>query len=662
MSTSAPNPTSAATPPDPRDDRLFASMMPSSNNMLMDNWINLLVDSGNVSNERIERVRELACEANVQWKRKAFVQRMLDSIVTEKRRCVAIHDIFEVYGVHFTTETMNILEDGIQQSLRNFCRMLMDVLSAWDSDFSHRSDRSALASRATLAANHAPSCLWSSLDSTDMCQNTVHSRLVRAVEGLWNTHAKPAIESEYHHLAEGIQRLRVMVYVCDEFLKPATGGKVVPSRFSGLFVRMHQRVISALAWLLGNTMFVSSTHGLLVVRAMLQAYKADEMSARGAMDDSAAYLRELIRAVIVTLQNLYNQPTDWDGWHGILLWGGDDDPPEEALSSLVVQPPSYSASYWTTSRVYCSVASSQKGHPVRYQPVVRFCAMLRLLVRKCYLRLDLIGVDYLRLLSHADHARYHRNVNKIVEDELIPVGHLAGHAFDVAWFLQTRPAVLYTGPGHRLSDVALGLPDDEAERMAASCVSDTGLTDDCERSMSFTNQNTLPAPVPEGVVLDHCFLGVLALLAKKNISGNHMGPFCNTFHIGTADVEAWIRCTLSMDTASVSSGSLNGRLTGIFKMLCSAMVASGMQASFNTDKSHPRIKKLKFSWAMEDQHRAKNLTLLSDLATSIASHLHNGTPLPAGVEWNIPVRSRRRRKARDAKIASDVLLSRCESL
>jgi hypothetical protein len=170
-----------------------------------------------------------------------------------------------------------------------------------------------------------------------------------------------------------------------------------------------------------------------------------------------------------------------------------------------------------------------------------------------------------------------------------------------------------------------------------------------------TRQNASSRPVPRTLAL------LIALIAKNNILGNHMGPFCNTLHIGTADVEPWVRSTLSMELSSVSAESLSGRLTGIFKMLCTAMVASGMQASFGVDKSHPRVKKLKFSWAMEEQHRAQNLTLLAELATTISSHLHHGTPLPDGVEWNIPERSRRRRKARDAKSVSDVLLSRCVS-
>jgi hypothetical protein len=90
------------------------------------------------------------------------------------------------------------------------------------------------------------------------------------------------------------------------------------------------------------------------------------------------------------------------------------------------------------------------------------------------------------------------------------------------------------------------------------------------------------------------------------------------------------------------------------KMFCVALSTSGMQASFGKHKSHLRTKKLKISWTTEEEHhRAKNMAKVAQLADDIASHLHHGSPLPLGVEWNIPERSRRRRRVRDAKCVSN---------
>jgi hypothetical protein len=634
------------TPPVLEDEPL-SYMMPIINNPMIDEWVHKLFDSGNVSPDRVERVRDLACEANTQWKRKALVQRMIEEVHREHRFAVPIQEIFEVYGVHFTTETMRILEDGIQQSLRNFCRMLMDVLYTWDTEFSYRHDNAMLSRRVSLAVSHATSCLWGSVDTTDLCQATVHARLVRAVNGLWNTHAKPAIASEQHHLAEGIQRLRVVVYVCDEYSKPNTGGKAVPSKFSGLYARIQQRVIIALAWLLGNMPLVHSATEIAIVKSMLNAYKNGEQEARAYMDEHANTVGCLTKDTIQSLEIVYNHDTQWEGWHGVLIWGDDEDPPAEAVSSLIVQPPSYSSTYWTTSRVYCAVAPPRDGprFPVRSQPVVRFCAMLTKLVQKRYLRLDIIGVDYLRLLSHADHARYLRNVNKIVEDELIPVGHFAGHDFEMAWFRDTRMTVVYNRPGPRMTDTALVLADEETGTDDKECMA--------RREKKPTSSKV---PIPEGVLLDHCLMGVVALLARSNVVGEHMGPHCNTFHVGTEDVESLVRNALGTGARAMTYMRLNQRLVCVFKMFGNALTAIGMQASFGTDKAHPRVKKLKVSWPMTQQHRATNLAKLSQLAEAVASHLQHGSDLPEGVEWNIPERSRRRRKARDTKCESELFI------
>jgi len=643
-------------------------MMPVVSNTSIDQWIHNLTASGNVSPDRVERVRELACEANTQWKRKLLVQRIVESVQRDRRRAVPFQDIYEVHGVHFTTETMRILEDGIQQSLRNFCRMLMDIISTWDSDFFSRHDKAVVSKRAALVVSHAPSCLWGSLDTMELSQLTVHSRLMRAVDGLWNTHAKPAIESERNHMAEGIQRLRTMHYVCEEYLKAHTGAKTVPTRFSSLFSRMQQRAIAALAWLLANSYLLDqSTDTSRTVSSTLKAYKSGETEARHAMDQHAERLKTMLQTTIRLVENVYSHEPEWEGWHCVLVWGQNLSPPDEATSSLIVQPPSYSSSFWTTSRVHCSVASSPKNmpHPVRSQPTVRFCALLRKLVHMKFLRLDLIGVDYLRLLAHADYARYHRNVNKIVEDELIPVGHLAGHSFDTAWFLETRAPVVYDNNMSpmssmpRMSDISLVQTDEDQTKntdvpaVTENTITTTGNT---EKSIHVVTKHTpITTVVPEGVLVDHCLMTTIALISRSNATtSDHIGPYFNTFHIGTTDVSHLVRNALGVDTTFMTEMCLNQRITSVMKMFCVALSTSGMQASFGKHKSHLRTKKLKISWTTEEEHhRAKNMAKVAQLADDIASHLHHGSPLPLGVEWNIPERSRRRRRVRDAKCVSN---------
>eukprot|EP00966_Prymnesium_polylepis_P006470 148439-Prymnesium_polylepis.1 len=103
--------------------------------------------------------------------------------------------------------------------------------------------------------------------------------------------------------------------VCEEYLRPNTGGKSVPSKFSGLYLRMHQRVIAALAWLSGNPTFLNNANESTIIRSMLHAYKVGEHEARLSMDDHAVTVKEMVRTIVLSLENVYHRDTQWDGWH-----------------------------------------------------------------------------------------------------------------------------------------------------------------------------------------------------------------------------------------------------------------------------------------------------------------------------------------------------------
>jgi hypothetical protein len=641
-------------------------MMPVVDNFKIDNWYESLEKSGNVTQSKMERVHELAREACAQWKRKILVQKMIHSIDADQRRAVAIEDIFDVHGVHFTTETMRIMEDGIQQSLRNFCRVLMHIIATWDASVFHKQDGACNCRRISLAVSHAPSCLWGSLDTTDLCYATVHARLVCAVDGLWNTHAKPAIEAERNRVAEGIQRMHHLIFMCDEYNKPNTGGRAVPSRFTNLYARMRQRAISALAWASGNSAFVCASGAnehTVSFRDVLDAYRAGEVEARAVMERHSFWLKCATSKLASFLKAVYSRGEEWDGWHGVAVCGHDESKPSGATSLLVVQPPSYASSYWGTSRVHCCLTPTAGAFaiPAFSQPVVRFCAILKKLVQKRFLRLDLVGVDYLRLLSNADHARYDRNVSKIVDDELIPVGHLAGIAFDVAWFADTRAPVVYSSFKSRVPDAPWTIAEDEQANKLDTDDASTAYTELYRLECKANAPPALPAPVPEGVILDHCLMGALVFMARSNVSSDHTGPYCNTFHVGASDAEGFVRRWMGLHASTMTPACLRQRITGALKMFSAALAATGMQSSFGVHTTHPRVKKLKVSWRIEEQHRVTNLSKIAHVAEQIGAYLHHGVELPTGVEWSISARSRRRRKARDEQCCAAVLLSRCDT-
>ena len=83
---------------------------------------------------------------------------MIESVQSDNRRAVLIQDIFAMYGVHFTTETMRILEDGIR-NLSATCRMLLNLVSTWDTDFHADMTKSSLATECRWRQpTHRPAC------------------------------------------------------------------------------------------------------------------------------------------------------------------------------------------------------------------------------------------------------------------------------------------------------------------------------------------------------------------------------------------------------------------------------------------------------------------------------------------------------------------------
>ena len=636
-------------------------MIPAVDNLSIEAWLARLAESGRLTSVELQELRELACEAGSQWKRKRRVQRMMESIHAHRLRFVAINEVFDKYEVRFTSETMRLFENGIQQSLRNFCRLLRDVLSSWDADMAGVQDVQIQRACLDLAVEQAPYCLWASIDTVNLNFHTVAARALQAVNGLWKTHAVPAIDAERARLADGLQKLKVLTYACGEFAKSEANPRAVPNKFVSMYTRTCLRIITALSWLSSSGTWISAQPELVLVRSALAAYRRGAFDARAWMSHNATQLQALINDATQSLERTNRQDNDWHGWHRMVLWGDDEDAPQEAFSSLVVQPPGYSSSFWNTKRVYCSVlphpvASGSDCQHNRAQLVVRFCAMLKTLVHRGFLRLDIVGVDYLRLLTTAEHSRYHFNVEKIVNEVFAIRGFETGEPFDITWFDEAWPRTrhpVFEGPA--LTDLALVLDDADDDKPPNSAASDTGQTDD----LSALRLVPLPKAVPEGVLLDHAVMSLFSLVAFTGTLGEQTRPYCNAFHIGTSDIVPHVRRALELSMATMCTKSLDQRLAHILKLYAAAInaahAADGLTARFDKCKAHPRNKKLIISWQIEPEHRPRNMNLLAALAGRIVSYLHHETPMPAGVEWVIPERSKRRNRAADVLRAAQAV-------
>lgn len=645
-------------------------MTPTVDDLMIDNWFCEVAESEVVTTERLDQAKDLAREAVSQWRRKQTVGNMMATITREGQRVVAIDDIKAVFNVRFTPQTMRIIEDGIKQSLRNFFKLLMEVLGSWRAVQHRAAPLDAQTSRIGHALEEAQRLFWNSLDGEDTNAATVQRRALSAVASLWTRHALPAIEEERSEMRDGIARVQLLHHIVVEFQRPQTGGRACPARFTTTYTRYWKRVALGFLWLRNNEHLLDSASDKQCLWDTMTAFTNSELRARVSMEAHANRLDTVLSGILTILRTIVDTPTDAFAWHRIVLWTSETEPEVNVLSSLAIQPPSYSASFCNAHRVYISVTPSvtQIERALEAPPVVRFCAALRQLVSMGHLRLDILGVDYMRLLSAAEFARYERNIGKIVSDYLLPLGHLASIPFDPSWMesltLPPKPMLSHD----RFNSMALIVEDDEIDRVGKEAApspstGSTTLVAAAETSASSALvQSAKPATlslVGNGCALDHCVMTILVRLLPQQTHGDYLGNFVNTVCVGYDEISDSIRHTLEL-VQGLSGHALSQRVASVFKMLANAINADCkasnlcIRAYFGVPQGDRRTrdkhvaKKLCASWQrVTPTHRKDALCMMQQTAQKIAIHLAGGGQLPSGVLWNVSERSRRRRQARE---------------
>lgn len=645
-------------------------MTPTVDDFMIDNWFCEVAESEVVTAERLDQAKDLAREAVNQWRRKQTVGRMMATITREGNRIVPIDDIKAVFNVRFTPQTMRIIEDGIKQSLRNFFKLLMEVLGSWRAVQHRAAPLDAQTSRIVHAIEEAQLLLWDSLDGENTNSATVHRRALTAVASLWTRHAIPAIEEERNEMRDGIARVQLLHHIVVEFQRPQTGGRACPARFTTSYNRYWKRASLGFLWLRNNEHLLDNVSDKTCIWNTMAAFTCSELRARVSMEANATRLDRLLSGILTTLRAVVETPTDSFEWHRTVLWDSESQPDVNVLSSIAIQPPSYSASFCNTHRVYVSVTPpiTQLERALETPPVVRFCAALHQLVSNGYLRLDILGVDYMRLLSAAEFARYERNIGKIVSDYLLPLGHLASIPFNPSWMesLAIPPKPIL--PPARLESLALIVEDDEVERVVnrASTSPSTGSTTlapaaDTSASAPLT-QPVKPATLSlagNGCALDHCVMTILVRLLPQQTRGDYLGNFVNTVCVSYDDISESIRHSLQL-VQGLSDHALSQRVASVFKLLATAINVDckasnlGICAYFGAPHGERRTrerhvtKKLCASWQrVTPNHRKDALCALQQTAQKVATYLAGGGDLPSGVSWNVTDRSRRRRQARE---------------
>jgi hypothetical protein len=397
-------------------------------NPSIDRWLAAIKSSEKIDDEEIELIEKLLQEAGARSVHCSLLERMIDAMTLKNCQTVCILDISALHGVKFTKATMDIWENGIQTSLCNFCGYLMNAVAP-----------RAVGTDVHQLKRDVPSILWSSLDSMTLCPRVVRSRLEAAMDAIWRRWAHPVLEAERTRLKEGVELLRRASEVCDGGVQQG----VLPFEPPSL-----ELLVDALEWISGSGRgFVSSDSDLCLIREIRTLLMNSAMGVQAFLLQYAPRVGAIINNVLHSLDWLCAHGSDWHGWHGLVMWVDDETPCLDIDTSGYVNvfdvvPPSYIGVFEGAKRVRCTTISTTLpctgvcygGVPIAARAQVRFCALLRQLVDRRLLRLDLIGGDYLRLLCLTDASRHHRGVDKIVLDELQPTGEISGHPFDPKWF------------------------------------------------------------------------------------------------------------------------------------------------------------------------------------------------------------------------------------
>ena len=136
------------------------------------------------------------------------LRRMASLLETCSVEGVAFEDIVKIHGVTFTSNTLTRLTHEIQSNLNIFANSLKDAVIRVDPQVDITIEME-LRLRA-LTESVGPT-LWNAIDAGEKIDHVaVQSRMISAVDALWNAHAISAIQAELCRFRNELKHLRVM--------------------------------------------------------------------------------------------------------------------------------------------------------------------------------------------------------------------------------------------------------------------------------------------------------------------------------------------------------------------------------------------------------------------------------------------------------------------
>lgn len=291
---------------------------------------------------RRPRLVELLGLASGHSARISKMQRLVETLEREAEESggcagVSFDGIRGVHGVLFPPDTMECLTSAVRCGLNNFVRVLIVSIAMVRPPPSHRDHEQEC--RLEVFKTCAGRSIWNAIDAGPA--ETMLERAVQAVDGVWATHAVPAIQSERARFA---QQLRLLRNLLDA---PAKS----PEK-------------------------------------MAHARRAAEAMAKGT-DIQLGESRADLRAAISRVEQKLAEGVDSCCWHGIRI--GPEGVPlvgPSAHAPLVAEGKAHVASAEVEVELFLSV--------------VQAAYAIRALVYKGYLRLDVLSSEVVKRMALGD--------------------------------------------------------------------------------------------------------------------------------------------------------------------------------------------------------------------------------------------------------------------
>lgn len=287
---------------------------------------------------------------------------------------VAFADIRDVHRVLLPPDTMTSLVAALRNGLNNFASLLSgSVRIVAPSTVASHFETGV---RLTALVESVGPALWGAMDSGSIDAAAMHTRVVAAVDDLWNTHAVAAIHSERTRFAVELAYMR---------------------RLRNMTFRLDAESAERQA------------------RAALACARAGDLGGFFEGLNERSDLKPAALAAIVRVEQKLSAPVDCASWHGVRI----------ASEGVPIVGPAGHAPLrgQDGARPHVSACGVEvEGIAI---PVVQMAHALRLLVHRRFLRADLLSVETMLRLVSRDIDRFARTLASVVED--------LGEGFQVEW-------------------------------------------------------------------------------------------------------------------------------------------------------------------------------------------------------------------------------------